>query len=92
MARVKRYVDSIKYTGPIVIGEDCTKVKKRLAYSTDYGAHVLGSVLDLSEVEVDDADDINEIVERVIKQGAFATQVRAIIAKVNTRTSIYFIP
>ncbi|KAF8195480.1 hypothetical protein BJ912DRAFT_900722 [Pholiota molesta] len=82
VARVKRYVDSVNYHGPIIIGSDNTKVRKRLNFSTEHGAHVLGTTFKLDEVEVDDADDITEIVERTIKQNAFATQARAIIAKI----------
>ncbi|PPR05427.1 hypothetical protein CVT24_007952 [Panaeolus cyanescens] len=82
VARVKRYVDSIGYKGPIVIGSDCTKVKKCLNFSTQHGCHVLGTVFSLSTVEVDDAGDIDEIVERTVKEKAFATQARAILAKI----------
>lgn len=82
MARVKRFVDSVKYSGPIVVASDCTKVRKRLNFSTQHGCHVLGTVFDLADVEVDDEDDLDEIVERTIKKKAHATQTRAILAKV----------
>ncbi|TFK58820.1 hypothetical protein BDN72DRAFT_949631 [Pluteus cervinus] len=82
VARVKRYADSISYCGPILVAGDNTKVKKRLNFSNDYGAHVLGTTYELSEVEVDNAADIDEIVNRTTKNNAFATQVRAIIAKI----------
>lgn len=82
MARVRRYYDSVKFLGPIIIGSDNTKVRKRLNFSTDHGAHVLGTTFDISEVEVEDADDINYIVDRAVEEKAFASQARAIIAKV----------
>jgi hypothetical protein len=83
VARVKRYVDSVAYMGPIVVGSDCTKVRKRLNFSTQHGSHVLGTILDLADVEVDNAEDLDEIVERTVKEKAHATQARAIIAKVD---------
>ncbi|TFK58275.1 hypothetical protein BDN72DRAFT_731006, partial [Pluteus cervinus] len=82
IARIKRYLDSVGYTGPIIIGCDCTKVRKRLHFSTQLGAHVLGTTLPLEEVEVDTVEDIDEIVDRVTKAKAHASQVRAIIAKI----------
>ncbi|KAF5372671.1 hypothetical protein D9615_009847 [Tricholomella constricta] len=75
MARVKRFVDLRKYTGPIAVAGDCTKVRPRLTYSNDYGGHILGSILPLSECEVDDIDDIDEIIKRVKALNAMATQV-----------------
>ncbi|KAF9548288.1 hypothetical protein CPC08DRAFT_729533 [Agrocybe pediades] len=82
MAHVKRYVDSIKYKGPIIVGSDCTKVRKRLNYSTQHGSHILGTIFPLHEVEVDNQEDIDEIVNRAMKEKAHATQARAIIAKI----------
>lgn len=35
VARVKHLVDSVKYTGPVAVAGDCTKVCACLAYSTD---------------------------------------------------------
>ena len=72
----------MKYKGPIVVGSDCTKVRQRLNISTQCGAHVLGTTFDLAEVEVDDAEDIDEIVDRATKKKAFASQARAILARV----------
>jgi hypothetical protein len=81
---VKRLVDSVKYTGPVVVAGDCTKVRARLAYSTDFGSHVLGSVLPLESCVVDEYKDIENIVEDITKAKAEATQVRAILIKVRT--------
>ena len=76
-------MDTIKYTGPIAIAGDCTKVKARLTYSTDFGSHVLGSVLPLKDCVVDEYADIDSIVEDIMKAKAEATQVRAILIKVS---------
>lgn len=83
-ARFARYTQSIKYDGPIIVASDCTKVKRTLSYSTDYGGHVLGTVFDLADVEVDGPDDIDEIVDRANKQNAYASQARAVLARVST--------
>ncbi|KAF4618575.1 hypothetical protein D9613_009688 [Agrocybe pediades] len=82
MVRVKHYVDSVKYTGPTIVGSDCTKVRKRLNYSTQHGSHILGTVFPLHEVEVDDQADIDDIVNCAMKEKGHATQARAIIAKI----------
>ena len=83
MARIKRLVDSIKYAGPVAIAGDCTKVRPRLTYSTDFGGHVLGSTLSLSACEVENSDDIDTIIANVAKKKVLATQVRAILVKVD---------
>ncbi|KAG6899052.1 hypothetical protein C0993_001351 [Termitomyces sp. T159_Od127] len=44
--------------------------------------HILGMVMDLAEVEVEDAEDIDEIVDCTIKTGAHTSQAHAILAKV----------
>jgi hypothetical protein len=66
-------VDSVKYTGPVVVAGDCTKVRARLAYSTDFGSHVLGSVLPLESCVVDEYKDIENIVEDITKAKAEVT-------------------
>ncbi|EMD33086.1 hypothetical protein CERSUDRAFT_28615, partial [Gelatoporia subvermispora B] len=83
LARVKRWLDSRHFSDvPVAIAGDCTKVHKRLTYSNDFGSHVLGSVFTLSECSVDDPKDIDEIISRVKKEDAYATQTRAILVKV----------
>ena len=82
IARVKRYVDSISYKGPVCVGGDCTKVRSRLTYSNDYGSHIIGSTLSLDVCEVNGCEDIDTIIENVKGQRAMATQVRAILIKV----------
>jgi len=83
MARMKRLADSIKYSGPVAIAGDCTKVRARLTYSNDFGSHILGSTLPLDKCEVDPSDDIDEIIDKIAHQGVLATQVRAILVKVH---------
>jgi hypothetical protein len=83
IARVKRFVDSISYKGPVCVGGDCTKVRSRLTYSNDYGSHVIGSTLSLNDCEVNGCVDIDTIIENVKGQKAMATQVRAILIKVS---------
>lgn len=85
VARVKRYIDSVNYKGPIVVGLDCTEVRQRLNISTQCGAHVLGTTFNLADVEVDDAEDIDEIVACASKKKAFASQTRAILARIPLR-------
>ncbi|KAF7969844.1 hypothetical protein HWV62_25914 [Athelia sp. TMB] len=79
MARVRRLMDAVKYTGPLSFGSDCTKVRQRLTYSTDYGSHILGSVLPWDECEVHETDDIDSIIKAVDKKAAKASQVRAVL-------------
>lgn len=83
MARVKRFVDSVGYTGPLTIGGDCTKVRARLAFSTDYGSHILGSILPLNECEVDEPEEIDTVIAKIKRKKGIATQTRAVIVKVN---------
>lgn len=81
-------MDSIKYTGPVALAGDCTKVRARLMFSNDYGSHILGSTLTLDEVAVKDTNDIEDVVERVTREKKFASQVRAILIKVRPRQHI----
>lgn len=83
MARVKRLMDHVKYMGPLSFGGDCTKVRQRLTYSNDFGSHVLGSVLPMDECEVREAEDIDMAIDRIKSKKAMATQVRAIMVKVD---------
>lgn len=83
MARVKRLVDSIKYSGPVAVAGDCTKVRKRLTFSNDFGGHILGSVWALENCIAEDPDDIERVINEITKAKAEATQVRAILIKVS---------
>ena len=83
MARVKRLVDSIKYSGPIAVAGDCTKVKKRLTFSNDFGGHILGSVWELENCIAEDPADIERVINEITKAKAEANQVRAILIKVS---------
>ncbi|KDQ56779.1 hypothetical protein JAAARDRAFT_207846 [Jaapia argillacea MUCL 33604] len=82
VARVKRLADSLGYCGPVAYGGDCTKVRKWLSYSNDFGGHILGSIFRLQDCEVDKADDIDVIISLIKKENAWATQTRAILAKI----------
>ncbi|KAJ7742173.1 hypothetical protein DFH07DRAFT_980597 [Mycena maculata] len=82
MARVKRLVDSIKYTGPVAVAGDCTKVRKRLTYSAEFGGHILGGVLPFDQCIVESPEEIDNVIARITKAKAEATQVRAILVKV----------
>jgi hypothetical protein len=80
MARLKRHMDNVKYAGPVAFGGDGTKVHQRLSYSTDFGGHVLGSVLPMEECEVRNGEDIDSVIDHIGNRKA--TQVRAIMVKV----------
>ncbi|KAJ3727641.1 hypothetical protein C8R42DRAFT_620753 [Lentinula raphanica] len=82
VARFKRYYDSCVYSGPVIAGSDCTKVKKRLNFSVQFGRHILGSTMPLEMVEVDCAEDIDEIVDQIVSENTLATQVRAVMMKI----------
>lgn len=83
IARVKRLVDSIQYSGPVAVAGDCTKVRARLSYSTDFGAHILGSVWELKDCIAEDPEDIERVIDKITAAKAQATQVRAILIKVD---------
>jgi hypothetical protein len=83
MARVKRLVDSINYSGPVAVAGDCTKVKKRLTFSHDFGGHILGSVWELENCIAEDPADIERVVSEITKAKAEANQVRAILIKLS---------
>ena len=83
MARVLHLIKSVNFQGAIVISSDCTKVRAWLAYSTDFGSHVLGSVLPLDKCEVDDTEDIDDVIAEIEAKKAIASQTRAIVAKVS---------
>ncbi len=83
VARVKRLIDMLKYSGPVALAGDCTKVRKCLTFSNDYGSHVLGAALPLEECAVKDRNDIENFVSRVSESNDFASQVRAILVKVS---------
>lgn len=82
IARVKRFVDFIRYKGPLVVAGYCTKLKRRLTYSNDFGSHILGSVLLSQDCEVHDVEDIAKIIDNIKKKNGIASQVRAILIRV----------
>ncbi|KAJ6549173.1 hypothetical protein B0H10DRAFT_2243009 [Mycena sp. CBHHK59/15] len=82
MARVRCLVDSLKYTSPVAVAGDCTKVRKRLTYSPEFGGHILGGVLPFEECVVESPEEIDAVIKKITKAKAEATQVRAILVKV----------
>jgi hypothetical protein len=88
MLRLARLIKAMKFCGAITIAADCTKVRARLTYSTDFGSHILGSVLPLEECEVNETEDIDDVIAHIKKNKGFASQARAIIAKVSERKSM----
>ncbi|KAG6895347.1 hypothetical protein C0992_001720 [Termitomyces sp. T32_za158] len=82
LAKVKRLVNAIGYTGPVSFASDCTKVRPRLTYSNDYGGHVLGSVLPIELCKVLEATDIDDIISKVKEEKALGTQVRVYMVKI----------
>ncbi|KAJ7821764.1 hypothetical protein B0H14DRAFT_2599009 [Mycena olivaceomarginata] len=62
VARVKRLVDSIAYTGPVAVAGDCTK--------------------ELEGCIAEYPDDIQRVIDKITKEKAEASQVRAILIKV----------
>ena len=88
MARVLCLVKSVNFQGAIVISSDCTKVRAHLSFSTDFGSHILGSVLPLEDCEVDETEDIDEVIAEIRKKKATASQMRAIVAKVSCKLFI----
>ncbi|KAG1722488.1 uncharacterized protein EDB91DRAFT_1240212 [Suillus paluster] len=81
VVHVKWLLDIVKYDGPMSVGSDCMKVHARLSYSQDFGSHILGSVLHMDQCEVNDADDIEVVINCVKEAKAMATQVQAVIVK-----------
>ena len=84
---VKRLVDDMKKRNvegfPIVIAMDCTVIRGRLMHSTEFGSHILGSVLPLSEVGVKEREDIDRIIKEVVDEKLLASQARVLIGKVS---------
>lgn len=84
VTRVKWLVTTVSYSGPVAVAGDCMKVRLQLAYSSDFGGHILGSTFPLDKCQVSEMEDIDEIIEDILKSKAQATQVRAILVTVCT--------
>ncbi|TFY74008.1 hypothetical protein EWM64_g10004 [Hericium alpestre] len=83
MARVKHFVDAVRFFSPISVAGDCTKVHPWLAYSTSFSTrHIIGSTLPLDECAVKDSKDVDKIVDNIKSSKSVASQVRAILAKI----------
>ena len=72
----------MKFSGAITVAADCTKVRARLTYLTDFGSHILGSTLPLDECAVEEMENIDEVIGHIKKKKAIASQMRAIITEV----------
>ncbi|KAH9919884.1 uncharacterized protein B0H18DRAFT_1122200 [Fomitopsis serialis] len=66
----------------ISLSGDCTKVRQRVTYSSDFGGHILGSTLALDDCIVKEAADIDRVMECICDEQAYAKQTRAILIKV----------
>ena len=77
-------MDSVGYNGLVTFGSDCTKVWQRITYSTDFGNHILGSVLSMDECEVYENEDVETMMKWINadKDDKKATQVWAIMVNV----------
>ncbi|CAG8855204.1 9611_t:CDS:2, partial [Gigaspora margarita] len=75
IVQVKRLVDMIKYTGPIIAMSDNTKLKERLRFSSLYGC-IVGSTLSTKLTKVSLYEDIYQIVDMIKSYNAIASQVR----------------
>ncbi|CAG8794298.1 12322_t:CDS:2, partial [Dentiscutata erythropus] len=75
--QVKRLVDTIKYTGPIIVMSDNTKLKERLGFSSLYSC-IVGSTLSTESTKVSSYEDIYQIIDTIKLHNAIASQVRAI--------------
>lgn len=87
MARAKRTADLRKYTGPVGVIGDGTKVRQKTSFSNSFsgkegGGHVLGTTFPLSECRVTEASDIDRIIKRAKDEKAIASQARAILVVV----------
>ena len=87
MARFKCLANSLKHVGPVAIARDCTKLHQQLSYLNNFGSHVLSSVLPMEECEVGDTEDVNTAIDHIKNQKGMATQVHAIMAKINYQMS-----
>jgi hypothetical protein len=58
------------------------QLKARLSYSGLFGSHILGAVKSLAELEVKKDDDIEIIIDDIIRKKLLASQVNVLVAKV----------
>ncbi|GES74758.1 hypothetical protein GLOIN_2v1772310 [Rhizophagus clarus] len=81
VARFKRLIDTIKYSGPIAAITDNTKLKLCLRYSPQLGC-IVGSTLPNDQTKVNVYGDIPKIINNIKNQMAIAKDVRAYILQV----------
>jgi hypothetical protein len=58
-------MDSVGYDGLVTFGSDYTKIQQHLTYSTDFGSHILGSILSMDECEVHENEDVKTVMKRI---------------------------
>ncbi|CAG8840103.1 37798_t:CDS:2, partial [Gigaspora margarita] len=75
IAQVKRLVDTIKYTGPIIAMSNNTKLKERLGFSFLYSC-IVSLTLSTELTKVSSYKDIYQIVDMIKSHNAIASQVR----------------
>ncbi|CAG8785689.1 15901_t:CDS:2 [Cetraspora pellucida] len=74
VVHVKRLVNTIKYTGPIIAMSDNTKLKERLGFSFLYGC-IVGSTLSTESTRVSSYEDIYQIIDTIKSHNAIASQI-----------------
>ncbi|CAG8559008.1 22567_t:CDS:2, partial [Gigaspora rosea] len=88
IVQVKRLVDTIKYTGPIIAMSDNTKLKERLEFSSLYG-YIVGSTLSTELTKVSSYEDIYQIVNTIKSQNAIASQVRIYLLQKDCQNALF---
>ncbi|CAG8737189.1 36408_t:CDS:2, partial [Gigaspora margarita] len=74
LTQVKRLVDTIKYTGPIIVMSDNTKLKERLGFLSLYSC-IVGSTFLIELTKVSLYEDIYQIIDTIKLYNAIASQV-----------------
>ncbi|CAG8693190.1 4836_t:CDS:2, partial [Dentiscutata erythropus] len=72
--QVKRLVDTLDYTSPIITMSDNTKLKERLGYLSLYSC-VVGLTLSIEKTKVFSYEDIYQIVDTIKSYNAIVSQV-----------------
>lgn len=67
---------------PIILSMDCTVLRGRLLYCSEFGSHILGAVAPMEELEVKNRDDIDRIIKNTVDKKQLANQVRVLVGKV----------
>jgi hypothetical protein len=81
--KVAHAIHKLKWTGPVICMTDCTKIKPKIAYSSELGC-IVGSTLSYNEAQVNNYQDISTLIQKIKDNNQIATQVRVIALKVHT--------